>query len=169
MSEDAATMGKPKLSPFKFVASPFNVVAGIILIVGVILTILRFTLGLDAVTNLDDHNPWGIWIGFDLLVGVALAAGGFVTSAAVYIFGMKKYHAAVRPAILTGFLGYALVVLALHYDVGQPWRLPYPFLMSRGTTSLLFEVGACVALEHVLPRPAQQDVDARAAPRFVVT
>ena len=64
MSEDAATMGKPKLSPFKFVASPFNVVAGVILIVGVILTILRFTLGLDAVTNLDDHNPWGIWIGW---------------------------------------------------------------------------------------------------------
>jgi Ni/Fe-hydrogenase subunit HybB-like protein len=59
---------------------------------------------------------------------------------------MKKYHAAVRPAILTGFLGYALVVLALHYDVGQPWRLPFPFLVSRGTTSLLFEVAACVAL-----------------------
>jgi Ni/Fe-hydrogenase subunit HybB-like protein len=59
---------------------------------------------------------------------------------------MKRYHAAVRPAILTGFLGYALVVLALHYDVGRPWRLPYPFIMQRGTTSLLFEVAACVAL-----------------------
>jgi Ni/Fe-hydrogenase subunit HybB-like protein len=126
--------------------TPFNVVAGIIVIVGIILTVLRFTGGLAATTNLSDYNPWGIWIGFDLLVGVALAAGGYVTSAAVYIFGMKKYHAAVRPAILTGFLGYALVVLALHYDVGQPWRLPYPFLVSRGTTSLLFEVAACVAL-----------------------
>jgi Ni/Fe-hydrogenase subunit HybB-like protein len=59
---------------------------------------------------------------------------------------MKKYHSAVRPAILTGFLGYALVVLALHYDVGRPWRLPYPFIVQQGTTSLLFEVGACVAL-----------------------
>jgi Ni/Fe-hydrogenase subunit HybB-like protein len=59
---------------------------------------------------------------------------------------MKKYHSAVRPAILTGFIGYALVVLALHYDVGRPWRLPYPFLVQQGTTSLLFEVGACVAL-----------------------
>ena len=126
--------------------TPFNLVAGIIVIVGIILTVLRFTGGLAATTNLSDYNPWGIWIGFDLLVGVALAAGGYVTSAAVYIFGMKKYHAAVRPAILTGFLGYALVVLALHYDVGQPWRLPYPFLISRGTTSLLFEVAACVAL-----------------------
>ena len=125
--------------------TPFNVVAGIIVIMGLILTVLRFTKGLGATTNLSDNNPWGIWIGFDLLVGVALAAGGYVTSAAVYIFGMKRYHAAVRPAILTGFLGYALVVFALHYDVGRPWRLPYPFLVSQGTTSLLFEVGACVA------------------------
>jgi Ni/Fe-hydrogenase subunit HybB-like protein len=126
--------------------TPFNMVAGIILLTGVVITILRFTGGLAAVTNLTDDNPWGIWIGFDLLCGVALAAGGYVTSAAVYIFGMKRYHSAVRPAILTGFLGYALVVFALHYDVGRPWRLPYPFIVQQGTTSLLFEVGACVAL-----------------------
>ena len=121
-------------------------VAAVIVLVGLIVTVLRFTGGLASVTNLSDYNPWGIWIGFDLLVGVALAAGGYVTSAAVYIFGMKKYHSAVRPAILTGFLGYTLVVLALHYDVGRPWRLPYPFIVQQGTTSLLFEVGACVAL-----------------------
>jgi Ni/Fe-hydrogenase subunit HybB-like protein len=126
--------------------TPFNMVAGIILLIGMVITILRFTGGLAAVSNLTDDNPWGIWIGFDLLCGVALAAGGYVTSAAVYIFGLKRYHSAVRPAILTGFLGYALVVFALHYDVGRPWRLPYPFIVQQGTTSLLFEVGACVAL-----------------------
>ena len=126
--------------------TPFNVIAGLIVVIGFILTGIRFTGGLASVSNLSDYNPWGIWIGFDLLVGVALAAGGYVTSAAVYLFGMKKYHAAVRPAILTGFLGYALVVLALHYDVGRPWRLPYPFIIQQGTTSLLFEVAACVAL-----------------------
>jgi len=126
--------------------SLFNICAGIIVVIGLYITYLRFTGGLEAVTNLSDYNPWGIWIGFDLLVGVALAAGGYVTSAAVYIFGMKRYHSAVRPAILTGFLGYALVVLALHYDVGRPWRLPYPFIMQQGTTSVLFEVAACVAL-----------------------
>jgi len=126
--------------------TPFNIIAGIIIIIGLIITALRFTGGLGAVTNLSDYNPWGLWIGFDLLCGVALAAGGYVTSAAVYIFGMKKYHSAVRPAILTGFLGYALVVLALGYDVGRPWRLPYPFVVQAGTTSVLFEVGACVLL-----------------------
>jgi len=124
----------------------FNVVTGIILVVGVVLTVLRFTMGLGAVTNLDNTNPWGIWIGFDLLCGVALAAGGYVTSAACYIFGLKRFHSAVRPAILTAFLGYALVVIALHYDVGRPWRLPYPIFYSQGTSSLLFEVGLCVFL-----------------------
>ena len=139
MSDKATTADKTLFTPF-------NVVAGFIIIIGTVITILRFTGGLAAVTNLSDNNPWGLWIGFDLLVGVALAAGGFVTSAAVYLFGMKKYHSAVRPAVLTGFLGYALVVFALHYDVGRPWRLPYPFIIQSGTTSLLFEVGACVAL-----------------------
>lgn len=126
--------------------TPFNVVAGVVVLVGLVITFLRFTKGLGAVTHLSDYNPWGLWIGFDLLCGVALAAGGYVTSAAVYIFGLKKYHSAVRPAILTGFLGYALVVLALNYDVGRPWRLPYPFVVQQGTTSVLFEVGACVLL-----------------------
>ena len=139
MSEQAATDRST-------LGTPFNVIAGIIVIIGLALTAIRFTKSLGATTNLSDYNPWGIWIGFDLLVGVALAAGGYVTSAAVYIFGMKKYPAAVRSAILNGFLGYDLVVFALHYDVGQPLRLPYPFLVSQGTTSLLFEVGACVAL-----------------------
>lgn len=130
----------------KSIFTPFNIIAGIIIIVGLIVTVLRFTKGLGAVTNLDNNNPWGIWIGFDLLCGVALAAGGYVTSASCYIFGLKRYHSAVRPAILTAFLGYALVVLALHYDVGRPWRLPYPLFISQGTTSLLFEVALCVFL-----------------------
>ncbi len=126
--------------------SPLMVVGGIFLLLGLWLTFQRFYGGLGAVTNLDDNNPWGIWIGFDLLCGVALAAGGYTTSAACYIFGMKRFHGAVRPAILTAFLGYALVVFALHYDVGRPWRLPYPIFVSPGTTSLLFEVGLCVFL-----------------------
>jgi Ni/Fe-hydrogenase subunit HybB-like protein len=139
-------MSEKTLSVNKSLLTPFNIFAGVVLVIGAVITVLRFTKGLAAVTNLSDNNPWGLWIGFDLLCGVSLAAGGFVTSAAVYIFGMKRYHSAVRPAILTGFLGYALVVFALHYDVGRPWRLPYPFIVQSGTTSLLFEVGACVAL-----------------------
>ncbi|MCG2751746.1 MAG: Ni/Fe-hydrogenase cytochrome b subunit [Desulfobacteraceae bacterium] len=139
MPENAMKNGKREISAF-------TVISGLILMVGLVLTVLRFTGGLAKVTNLSDYNPWGVWIGFDLLVGVALAAGGYVTSAAVYLFGLKKYHSAVRPAVLTGFLGYFLVVIALTYDVGRGWRLPYPFLIQQGTTSILFEVAACVAL-----------------------
>lgn len=141
MSGEMSTTGRSYFNTF-------NLVAGVIVLIGLVLTYLRFTGGLAAVTNLSDYQPWGIWIGFDLLCGVSLAAGGFVTSAAVYIFGMKRYHSAVRPAILTGFLGYSMVVLALLYDVGRPLRLAmgYPFVVQQGTSSLLFEVGLCVAL-----------------------
>ncbi|MCX5890074.1 MAG: Ni/Fe-hydrogenase cytochrome b subunit [Deltaproteobacteria bacterium] len=126
--------------------TPFNVTVGIIFLLGALITFLRFTKGLAGVTNLSDNNPWGVWISFDLMCGVALAAGGYTTSAACYVFGLKRYHSAVRPAILTAFLGYALVVFALHYDVGRPWRLPYPIFVQSGTTSVLFEVGLCVFL-----------------------
>ena len=124
--------------------TPGNYLTAAILCIGIVLTIMRFTLGIGSISNLDDNNPWGIWIGFDLLCGVALAAGGYTTSAACYLFGLKRYHSAVRPAITTAFLGYLFVVVALHYDVGQPWRLVYPVFLSQGTTSILFEVGLCV-------------------------
>jgi len=75
-------MSHDKTRDDKKILTPFNVISGIIILVGLVLTVLRFTKGIGAVTNLDDNNPWGLWIGFDLLCGVALAAGGYVTSAA---------------------------------------------------------------------------------------
>jgi len=137
MSEPANAVERPLFSRF-------NVIAGGLILLGLYLSFLRFSGGLGAVTNLDNNNAWGLWIAFDLLCGVALAAGGYTTAATVEIFGLKKYHAALRPALLTAFLGYSMVVVALLYDVGRPWRLPYPFVISPGTTSVLFEVGACV-------------------------
>jgi len=124
----------------------FSLVTGVILAGGAIILALRFTRGLAATTNLNNTYPWGLWIGFDVMSGVALAAGGFVISTAVYIFGMKEYKPVVRPALLTGFLGYFLVVLGLLADLGRPWRLPYPFIRHAGPTSPLFEVALCVAL-----------------------
>jgi Ni/Fe-hydrogenase subunit HybB-like protein len=126
--------------------SPFNVIAGLILVGGALIAGLRFLKGLGATTNLTHTNAWGLWIGFDVMTGVALAAGGYVTSTAVYIFGMKEYKPVVRPAILTGFLGYFLVVVGLIVDLGRPWRLPYPFVVQPGPTSALFEIALCVAL-----------------------
>jgi Ni/Fe-hydrogenase subunit HybB-like protein len=125
--------------------TPFNIIVAIILLVGIPLTWIRFTEGIGAVSNLNDNNPWGLWIGVDVLCGVALASGGFVIGTAVYIFGMKDYRIIVRPAILTGFLGYAFVVVGLCFDLGRPWRLPFPMFVSYGVTSVMFLVGWHVA------------------------
>jgi Ni/Fe-hydrogenase subunit HybB-like protein len=126
--------------------TPFNVVAVLILCVGAPITVKRFTEGLAATTNLTDDTPWGLWIGFDVLCGVALAAGGFVIASAVHLFGLRDYRPLLRPAILTGFLGYFFVVVGLCFDLGRPWRLPYPMLVSFGVTSVMFLVGWHVAL-----------------------
>ena len=123
-----------------------NKLTTVIICLGLFVTLLRFTLGLGGVTNLDDNYPWGLWISFDLLCGVVLAAGGYATTSAYYLFGLKDFNSAVRPAVTSAFLGYFFVVVALHYDVGQPWRLVYPIFLSQGTTSVLFEVGLCVFL-----------------------
>ncbi|MCJ7764006.1 MAG: polysulfide reductase NrfD, partial [Dehalococcoidales bacterium] len=105
--------------------------------------IIRYLDGLGAISNLSDGRPWGIWISFDLYCGVALAAGGFTLAAVVYIFNLKKYHPIVRPAILTAFLGYLLVIFALLVDVGQPWYI-WHVIINWNIHSPLFEVAVCV-------------------------
>ncbi|MDL2210738.1 polysulfide reductase NrfD [Desulfovibrio sp. OttesenSCG-928-O18] len=126
--------------------TPFNVFSAVILALGCLVTLLRFTAGLGFVTNLDDNTPWGVWNPFKI-AGVALSACGYCACAAYYIFGLKHYKAVVRPAITCAFLGYLIAMVGmLHYDVGQPWRLVFPIVISQGTTSILFEVGVCVFL-----------------------
>lgn len=105
--------------------------------------IIRYLYGLGAVSNLSDGRPWGLWISFDLYSGVALAAGGFTLAGAVYIFNRKKYYPVVRPAILTAFLGYQLVILALLVDLGQPWYI-WHAIINWNIHSPLFEVAVCV-------------------------
>jgi len=128
----------------------FTIIAGIFVLLGLYLTFLRYSKGLGAVANHSDSYPWGIWIGLNLLGGVALAAGGYTTSAAVVIFGKKDYYFAVRPAILSAFIGYSIVLLALLYDLGRPLRLTYPFTVQQQPLSILFEVSLCIALYLVV-------------------
>lgn len=118
--------------------------------VGFTVAAYRFLRGLGAATALTDTTPWGLWIGFDVMGGVALAAGGFVMAACVYIFHLEKYHGIVRPAVLTAFLGYAAVIGGLVFDVGLPWNLWRPVFWWQHH-SALFEVAMCVMLYfHVL-------------------
>ncbi len=108
-------------------------------------TFVRFTKGLGPSTNLSDQFPWGIWIGFDVLCGVMLAAGGFTLTAAVHIFNIKRLHPIVRPTVLTAFLGYVLVCVALLFDLGRPYNIWHPLIM-RNPHSVMFEVAYCVML-----------------------
>ena len=112
---------------------------------GLYATFIRFTQGLGASTNLNDQFPWGIWISFDVLCGVMLAAGGFTLTAAVHILNIKRLHSIIRPTILTAFLGYILVCAALMYDLGKPYNIWHPLIM-RNPHSVMFEVAYCVML-----------------------
>jgi len=112
---------------------------------GFAVALARFALGLGAVTNLSDRFPWGVWIAFDVLCGVALAAGGFTMAAAVHVFHLKRYEPLLRPAVLTGFLGYVLVIVGLLVDLGRPYRLWHAIIMWN-PRSVMFEVAWCVML-----------------------
>jgi len=105
----------------------------------------RFLFGLGVTTNLSDSVPWGLWIGFDVMSGVALAAGGFVLTATVYIFKLERFHGIVRPAVLTAFLGYIAVAVGLLFDLGLPWNI-WHMIVFWNPHSPLFEVGWCVML-----------------------
>jgi Ni/Fe-hydrogenase subunit HybB-like protein len=107
--------------------------------------IYRLFAGLGATTNLSDAYPWGLWISFDVLTGVALAAGGFTISAAIYIFNLKKFEPLLRPAKLSAFVGYLIFIVGLFFDLGQPWRIWHPMIMWN-PQSVLFEVSWCVML-----------------------
>ena len=123
----------------------WQIIATVFLIAGFYAAFIRITQGLGGATHLSDQFPWGLWIGFDVLCGVGLAAGGFTLAAAVHIFNIERYKPILRPAILTAFLGYLLVILALMFDLGLPYRIWHPLVMWN-PHSVMFEVGWCVTL-----------------------
>ncbi len=123
----------------------WKVVFIVIMVMAAYATVIRFAKGLGAATNLSDSFPWGLWIGFDVLVGVGLAAGGFVLAATVHIFRIERFEPIVRPTVLTAFLGYLLVIFALLFDLGHPFRIWHPLVMWN-PHSVMFEVGWCVTL-----------------------
>ncbi len=117
------------------------------LLVGICITVslVRFVRGLGATTDLSDATPWGLWIAFDVMSGVALAAGGFIIAAMVYIFHLQQFRPFTRPAILTAFLGYVAVAVGLLYDLGIPLNIWHPIIYPQ-PHSVLFEVAICVML-----------------------
>jgi len=121
--------------------TPFNIISIPIMILGLVLIVIRFWKGLGSVTNLTQEVPWGLWIGFDVVTGVAFAGGAYVLTFMVYILNMQKYHSIVRITVLNGFLAYVFYAGALLLDLGRPWNVINPIIgNSFGTSSVLFLV-----------------------------
>jgi len=123
--------------------TPGRIVLWGLLLLGLVTAGIRYTQGMGAISNLNNVYSFGLWISLDLLCGVALAAGAFTTCAAVYVLGKKEFQPLVKPAVLTGFLGYLAVVLALLVDLGRPERI-WHMLIYWNPHSPLFEIGLCV-------------------------
>ena len=125
--------------------TPATMVVIALMVLAFAVAIYRLVNGLGAATNLSDDWPWGLWIGMDVLGGVAMAAGGFMIASAVYVFNIKKYRTIVRPAVLTAFIGYLLAIMALFLDIGHPLRLWHPAVMWQ-INSIMFIVAIHVIL-----------------------
>jgi Ni/Fe-hydrogenase subunit HybB-like protein len=117
--------------------TPWRVLAGLLLAAAVVIVTFRFAFGLGSVTNLSDETPWGIWVGFDILAGIGLAAGGFMMAAAVYVFGLERYRPLLRMSILTALLGYLLFITGLILEIGRPWNI-WRCLVNHNIHSALF-------------------------------
>ena len=147
---------KPKLSKeivrfFKFMISeikpkppyftPFNMITIPIILLGMVILVIRFSKGLGAVTNLSQEFPWGFWIGFDVITGVALAGGAYVVTFIVYVMRVEKYHPIANVTVLNGFLAYVFYAGALILDLGRPWNIVNPIIgNSFGFNSVMFLV-----------------------------
>ncbi len=115
----------------------------ILVALGAAAALVRFIFGLGVTTNLNDTYPWGLWVSFDVVTAVPLAAGAFTLGAIVHCFNIKSLESLVRPAIVTGFLGYSLVCVGLLLDLGQPHR-GWHVLRYWNLHSPMFEVSMCV-------------------------
>jgi Ni/Fe-hydrogenase subunit HybB-like protein len=121
--------------------TPFNLISIPIILLGAVILVFRFTQGLGSVTNLNQDFPWGFWIGFDVVTGVALAGGAYVITLVVYVMRAEHYHAIVRVTVLNGFLAYVFYAGALVLDLGRPWNIINPIIgNSFGYNSVLFLV-----------------------------
>ncbi len=119
----------------------FNIISIPIILLGIVLIVIRFWKGIGSITNLTQEIPWGLWIGFDVVTGVAFTGGAYVLTFMVYILNMKKYHSIVRVTVLNGFLAYVFYAGALLLDLGRPWNVVNPIIGNNfGTSSVLFLV-----------------------------
>ncbi len=139
-------IGRASLSQIHFKRPhPVVLILSALVVIGGVVALIRYIWGIGAISNLNNSYPWGFWISFDLLCGVALGAGAFTMAATVYILNLKQFRPLLRPSILTGLLGYIMVIIALLVDLGRPERIWHMIIYQNGH-SVLLEIGLCVML-----------------------
>jgi Ni/Fe-hydrogenase subunit HybB-like protein len=129
----------------QFRRNPVNWLLFLILAVGLPLLGQRYLFGLGTVTHASNDYPWGLFLGFGLFAMVPLSASGFLLGTTVSLFGREDFHPIERLALLNGLLGYFFAVVYLLVDLGMPWRLTYPMVVSFGPAAVLFLVAWHVA------------------------
>ncbi len=106
----------------------------------------RLAFGLGAATNLTDRWPWGLWVWWDVLTGVALAGGGYSTALMVHFLGRERWRAVERGALLTSLIGYLLMCAGLFLDLGRWINVPRVALVWQlNPHSVMFELFWCVS------------------------
>ncbi|MBB5347728.1 polysulfide reductase [Desulfoprunum benzoelyticum] len=125
--------------------NPVNWLLLVLFAVGLPLLLQRYLVGLGSVTHASNDYPWGLFLGFGLFGMVPLSASGFLLGTTVSLFGRKDFHPIERLALLNGLLGYFFAVVYLLVDLGMPWRLTYPMVISFGPAAVLFLVAWHVA------------------------
>jgi Ni/Fe-hydrogenase subunit HybB-like protein len=139
---DFWTFLKGELKPRGNIATPFNLISLPIMLLGYVLIVLRLVFGLGKpITNLNQEYPWGLWIGFDVVTGVAFAGGAYVLCFIVYILRAEKYHAIIRATVLNGFLAYLFYAGAIVLDIGRWWNIYNPMIGNEfGVNAVMFLV-----------------------------
>lgn len=131
-----------ELKPKGKIFTPFNIISFPVMIVGLVIIFLRFKNGIGSVTNLTQDVPWGLWIGFDVVTGVAFAGGAYVLVFMVNILNLKQYKPILRITVLNGFLAYLFYSAALLLDLGRPLNVINVVIGNNfGVSSVLFLVG----------------------------
>jgi Ni/Fe-hydrogenase subunit HybB-like protein len=102
-----------------------------------VVAMVRYAIGIGAISNLSNAYPWGFWVSFDLYTGIAISSGAFILTSIVYIFELKQFRPLIRPTLLTGLLGYIMEVIALLVDLGHPERIWHYFVYQNFSSWLL--------------------------------
>lgn len=131
-----------ELKPKGKIFTPFNMISVPVILLGLYLIFIRFSEGLGSVTNLSQEFPWGLWISFDVVTGVAFAGGAYVLVFMVHILKLDLYKPILRVTVLNGFLAYFFYSMALLLDLGRPLHVFNMVIGNNfGVSSVLFLVG----------------------------